>query len=119
MSRRVTRKGALAAPKSIADTIAATSRERRGVQRALTEIGVHAPQSRRNDLAPLLTIVMMPTARLKPAAQQVRRRDAAQSARLSASVDRFGICSPILIAADGAIVEGHGVWETAKQKGVP
>jgi DNA modification methylase len=119
MSSRVTKKGALAAPKGLAKAISAKARERRGVQRALTEIGAHAPENRRNDLAPRLATVMMPTASLRPAARQVRRRDAEQAARLRASVERFGICRPILIAADGAIVEGHGVWEVAQQKGLP
>lgn len=119
MSSRVTRKGAPAAPKGLTAAIADKARGRRGVQRALAEIDAHAPPMRRNDLAPFLKTVMMPTANLKPAARQVRRRDAAQTACLRASVDRFGICRPILIAADGTIVEGHGIWEVAQQRGVP
>lgn len=119
MPSHVTTKPALTAPRGFVGAIAAQSRERRGVQRALTEIGAHAPRVPRNDLAPFLKTVMTPTASLKPAARQVRRRDAALLARLSSSVDRFGICRPILIAADGAIVEGHGIWEVAKQKGIP
>jgi DNA modification methylase len=119
MTNRASKKWAPVAPEGLSATIADKSRKRRQVQRALTEIGEHAPHKRRNDLAPLLHIVMTPTASLKPAARQVRRRDAAQNARLQASIDRFGICRPILIAADGVIVEGHGVWEVAKQKGIP
>ena len=119
MPARNTRKGALTAQKGLTEAIAAKSRERRSVLLAATEIGVDAPHTPRNDLAPLLTIVMMPIERLKPAARQVRRRDSAQSARLGASVDRFGVCRPILIAADGTIVEGHGIWEVAKQKCIP
>src|SRR5271166_3849943 len=40
------------------------------------------------------------------------------SARLQSSIDRFGICKPILIAADRTIIEGHGVWEAAKARGI-
>jgi hypothetical protein len=119
MTHRASKKMAPVAPEGLSATIADKSRERRQVQRALTEIGAHAPGKRRNDLAPLLHIVMTPTASLKPAARQVRRRDAAQNARLLASVDRFGICRPVLTDADGTIVEGHGIWEVAKQRGIP
>jgi DNA modification methylase len=55
---------------------------------------------------------------LRPAARRVRRRDAKQSAKLEASVGRFGLCRPILIDADGTIVEGHGLWEVARKQGV-
>jgi DNA modification methylase len=119
MTNRASKKRVPAAPEGLCAAIADKSRRRRQVQRSLTEIGEHAPATRRNDLAPLLHIVMTPTASLKPAARQLRRRDAAQNARLLASVDRFGICRPVLTAADGTIVEGHGIWEVAKQRGIP
>jgi hypothetical protein len=61
---------------------------------------------------------MVPTEGLKPASRHVRRRDAKQSARLKASLDRFGLCRPILISADRTIVEGHGLWEAAKARGI-
>jgi DNA modification methylase len=93
--------------------------QRRQTQRALTEIETHAPATRRNDLAPRLHFVVMPIERLKPAARQIRRRDATQNARIAASIDRFGICRPVLISADGRIIEGHGIWEAAKQRGIP
>ena len=55
---------------------------------------------------------------LRPASRRVRRRDAKQSAKLEASIGRFGLCRPILIDADGTIVEGHGLWEVAREQGV-
>jgi ParB-like chromosome segregation protein Spo0J len=33
------------------------------------------------------------------------------------SVGRYGLCRPILIDADGTIVEGHGLWEVAIKQG--
>ena len=69
-------------------------------------------------LAPSLHHEMAPTESLKPARQQVRRRDARQKAQLQSSVDRFGICRPILISPDRTIIEGHGVWEVAKARGI-
>ncbi|HTZ68905.1 MAG TPA: DNA modification methylase [Roseiarcus sp.] len=56
---------------------------------------------------------------LRQASPQVRRREAKQSAKLQVSIERFGLCRPILIEADGTIVEGHGLWEVAKGNGVP
>ena len=92
--------------------------ERRQTQVALTEIGSHAIGRRRNDLAPSLQYEMAPTESLKPASRQVRRRDAQQRARLEASIDRFGICRPILISSNRTIIEGHGLWEAAKARGI-
>jgi hypothetical protein len=102
----------------VKEAIAAKARQRRTTQTALTEIGVHAPPRRRNDLAPLLQYEMAPTESLKPASRHIRRRDAKQSARLIASLDRFGLCRPILITSDRTIVEGHGLWEAAKARGI-
>ena len=113
MNNRKAKSWAPAAPKGVLATIAAKSRERRQVQRELTEIEAHAPAKRRNDLAPRLEFLVMPTESLKPASRQVRRRDATQSARMLASVARFGICRPVLISADQTIIEGHGIWEAA------
>ena len=69
MTNRASKKRVPAAPEGLCAAIADKSRRRRQVQRSLTEIGEHAPATRRNDLAPLLHIVMTPTASLKPAAR--------------------------------------------------
>src|SRR5271166_679354 len=106
------------APLGVKETVAAKARKRRETQRALTEIRARASTRRRNDLAPSLHHEMAPTESLKPATRQVRRRDERQRARIGASIDRFGICRPILIAADRTIMEGHGVWEAAKARGI-
>jgi hypothetical protein len=98
--------------------IATRTRARRETQRSLSEINTHAPRPRRNDLAPRLRLETRALASLRPASRRVRRRDAKQSAKLEASVQRFGLCRPILIDADGTIVEGHGLWEVAKAQGV-
>ena len=106
------------APLGVKETVAAKARKRRETHRALTEIRARAPTRRRNDLAPSLQYEMAPTDSLKAAARQVRRRDERQRARIESSIDRFGICKPILIAADRRIIEGHGVWEAAKVRGI-
>jgi ParB-like nuclease domain len=98
--------------------IAGRARSRRETQRALSEVEAHAPRPRRNDLAPRLGLEMRAVESLRPASRSVRRRDAKQSAKLQASLERFGLCRPILIDAEGTIVEGHGLWEAAKAQGV-
>ena len=102
----------------VKETVSAKTRKRRETQRKLTEIRSRASTRRRNDLAPTLHYEMAPTDSLKPATRQVRRRDERQRARLQSSIDRFGICRPILIAADRTIIEGHGIWEAAKARGI-
>jgi hypothetical protein len=118
MHSKSTKKWAPIAPEGVTPTVGAKARKRRERLRQQTEIERHAPAKRRNDLAPALDFVMAATASLKPASRQVRRRDAAQNARLLASIDRFGICQPVLITADRTIVAGHGVWEIAQQRGI-
>jgi DNA modification methylase len=118
MSNRRAKDSGLRTPEGVFDPVAARSRKRRATQGALTEVSAHAPVNRRNDLAPGLELIMAPTDRLKPASRQVRRRDAVQGAKIDASVAKFGICRPVLITADYTIVEGHGLWESAKRLGV-
>ena len=53
--------------------VATRARKRRETQRALTEIGSHAPRLRRNDLAPELRLENRSPDSLRPASRQVRR----------------------------------------------
>jgi ParB-like chromosome segregation protein Spo0J len=107
-----------AAAAGVKGIIAGRARTRRESQRALSEIDAYAPRPRRNDLAPRLRLETRAVESLRPAARRVRRRDAKQSAKLEASVGRYGLCRPILIDAEGTIVEGHGLWEVARAQGV-
>jgi DNA modification methylase len=111
-------KPVITAPTGVLDAVATKARRRRRAHRNLAEIEDHAPVIRRNDLAPPLRHMMAPIGRLKPASRQVRRRDATQNARLALSIASFGICRPILIGPDFTIIEGHGIWEAAKQLGI-
>ena len=113
MAYRIPKSQIPAPAAGVTGMIAARSRKRRETQRALSEIGARANVAPRNDLAPELRFETRPTDSLRPASQQIRRRDAKQSAKLQASIDRFGLCRPILIDAEGTIVEGHGLWEAA------
>jgi DNA modification methylase len=93
------------------------SKTRREKQHALTEITARTPKLR-NDLLPQLSIVRMPIDALTPAARRVRRSEEVQIERVRASIEKFGICAPILIGADRRIVHGHIVWEAARRIGL-
>jgi DNA modification methylase len=99
-------------------TIAEKARARRFRQRGLTELNSRDRNVRRNDLAPRLELRFTPIEDLKPASRQVRRRDAVQGERIRSSIERFGICRPILVDVNLTIIEGHGIWEETKALGV-
>ncbi len=60
--------------------------------------------------APLLPgrIEHWPLARLKPYARNAKTHDADQVARIAASMAEFGWTVPVLVAADGQLIAGHG-----------
>jgi DNA modification methylase len=93
------------------------SRSRREAQQLLASIGVHAP-TRRNDLLPQLNIVYAAIDQIQPAVRRVRRKDAAQTARVLSSIRKFGIVAPILVDQDFRIVHGHAVYEAAREAGL-
>jgi DNA modification methylase len=115
MTKSASKQRVPAPPKGVSDFVATKARKRRATQRALAEIGT---PKRRNDFAPPLELLTVPTKDLKPTSRQIRRRDTVQSAKIDASIGKFGVCRPILISADRTIVEGHGIWEAAKRLGV-
>jgi ParB-like chromosome segregation protein Spo0J len=60
----------------------------------------------------------VPIDELRRAPRRVRRAEAPQVARIRASIEKFGICQPILISKDRTIVHGHGVLEAARATGL-
>ena len=60
--------------------------------------------------APLLPgrIEHWPLARLKPYARNAKTHDADQVAKIAASMAEFGWTVPVLVAADGELIAGHG-----------
>jgi DNA modification methylase len=60
--------------------------------------------------APLLPgrIEHWPLAQLKPYTQNARTHDADQVAKIAASMAEFGWTVPVLVAADGELIAGHG-----------
>jgi ParB-like chromosome segregation protein Spo0J len=58
-------------------------------------------------------IVVKPLASLRPSPTNARTHSKAQLKALAESIRRFGFPVPILIAADGTIIAGHGRAEAA------
>ena len=60
--------------------------------------------------APMLPgqIEHWPLARLKPYARNAKTHDADQVAKIAASMAEFGWTVPVLVAADGELIAGHG-----------
>jgi len=104
--------------RGVKDEITARSRRRRETQAALVEIDDRAAGRLRNDLVPELRIEHLDVGSVKVASRQLRGRDAAQAARIRASVKKFGVSRPILVNPNHEVIEGHGVLEAAKALGL-
>ena len=70
--------------------------------------------------APLLPgrIEHWPLARLRPYACNAKTHDADQVAKIAASMAEFGWTVPVLVAADGELIAGHGRILAAAQLGI-
>ena len=98
-------------------SIAKKVRLRQDSQRALRDIESVA-RAPRNDLSPSLHILSVAVDELRPAERRVRKKDAAQVAKLKASIGRFGVCAPLLIDKERRIIVGHSLWEAARSLGI-
>jgi len=56
----------------------------------------------------------LPTARLKPYANNARTHSKAQLRQIARSIERFGFTNPVLVSDDNEIIAGHGRVEAAK-----
>lgn len=111
------RKASVAPAAGITGLLTAKARRRRDSQRGLSEIAGHMPV-RRNDLLAQLTISYLPIDQLLPARRRVRQRDPVQVARIKSSIEKFGICQPVLVDGDNRIAHGHGIVEAARAAGL-
>ena len=94
-NERHRRKAVIASPVGLTPNLKAKSRTRRQRQRALAEIVDHTPK-RRNDLLPRLAVSYVPIDELGQVPRRVRRAEAPQVAHIRASIEKFGVCQPIL-----------------------
>ena len=65
-----------------------------------------------------LKVAYRPTASLKASARNARTHSAKQIHKISASVQKFGFVSPVLIDGEGEVVAGHGRLAAAKELGM-
>lgn len=89
-------------------------------KRASTKARTAAAGSKppRNDLLPDLKMELVPIKELNVAKKHVRKKDAAQIARIETSLKKFGQVTPILLNTFGTIVDGHLVVQAARNLGL-
>ena len=63
-------------------------------------------------------MAVWPVERLIPYARNPRTHSPAQVAQIAASIREFGFVNPVLIAADGTVIAGHGRLMVARQLGL-
>lgn len=115
MSRN-TKRTKIKPPEGVRTIVKDNARRRREAQ--VKRVELQSVQGRRNDLAPEISIVHVPTDSLRPAKRRVRKSDPVQAARIDRSIAEFGTCKPIIVDADHRIIEGHAVWEAAARAGL-
>ena len=73
---------------------------------------------RRNDLLPAMKLEYVRLSDLRPPAAKLRRLDAPHVREVAASIARLGFCDPLLIGADGALIDGEARYAAAEQLGL-
>lgn len=73
---------------------------------------------RRNDLLPKLDLVEREIGSLRPPARNVRKVDPGHVREVANSIETLGFCAPILIDADGVVIDGLVRLEGAKRAGL-
>lgn len=107
----------VAPPEGVTPQLKTKSRQRRERQRRLSTAELHAPVAR-NDLLPKLEIIHAPIEKVRPATRRVRKKDAAQTARVLSSIRKFGVVAPILVDESFHIVHGHAVYDAVREAGL-
>lgn len=92
------------------------ARHRRARQRRMSDASASS-RPPRNDLTPKLVLVDRRLDELTPPRRNVRKRDEAHIRAIVRSIQTVGFCQPILIAGDGAVVDGLIRLEAAKLAG--
>ena len=64
------------------------------------------------------TVAHWPLDRLRPYARNPRTHSEDQVAQIAASIVEFGWTNPVLAAADGTVIAGHGRIEAARRLGL-
>ena len=93
--------------------LAQKSRARRETFRGLAQIE-NSSSPRRNDLVPKLVLEYRAIDSLRCAPRRLRKKDAAQIARITDSIKQFGLCRPVLTTGTGEIIDGHAVIDSCR-----
>lgn len=75
--------------------------------------------TRRNHLLPRLNIEYVATERIRSADRRIRKKDAAQTARVRASIAEFRVVHPLIVDEQLRLVHGHTIHEAAVELGLP
>ncbi|TAL82619.1 MAG: hypothetical protein EPN75_02015, partial [Beijerinckiaceae bacterium] len=90
------------------------ARNRRHRAQMISASQVAGPNPRRNDLLPALTLEYVPLRDLRPSAAKLRRLELIHVREVAVSIARLGFCDPLLIGADGELIDGEAryaiVW---------
>jgi hypothetical protein len=109
MGFKITSKG----KQSVKDGINAKARERKGALAAETSLKAKVSVIARNDLSPQLHLEYRSPDQLHPAKRRLRRSNPTHVETVCRSISAMGFCLPVLIAGEGAIIDGHIRWEAA------
>lgn len=106
------------AGRGMRDGLLASGRAKRRQAKGAVRLATVRSGPRRNDLAPELRLETWAIADLRSAEHQVHAEDPDQLARMTRTVAGIGFRIPVVITADGAIIDGHRRVETAKGLGL-
>jgi DNA modification methylase len=104
--------------RALVKSLSERSRARRKALKGDVALSSAAGSTRRNDLAPVLTITRRDPAALRAASRRVRKNDPEHVARLTRAISSFGFTVPILISQEGQILDGHIRVEAARALGL-
>ena len=103
-------------PTNLTRQLQARNRRRRAQMTAASQVASIGP--RRNDLLPALTLEHVRLSDLQPSTAKLRRLEPNHVREVAASIARLGFCDPLLIGADGELIDGEARFAAAKQLGL-
>jgi DNA modification methylase len=103
-------------PTRLGRQLQARNRRRRAQMAAASQVASSGP--RRNDLLPALTLEYVRLSDLRPSAAKLRRLEPNHVREVAVSIARLGFCDPLLIGADGELIDGEARFGAAEQLGL-
>lgn len=103
-------------PTTLGRQLQTRGRRRRMQLTAASQVASPAP--RRNDLLPALMLETVRLSDLRPSPTKIRRLDPVHVREVATSISRLGFCVPLLIGADGELIDGEIRYVAAGQLGL-